>query len=242
MAMLDQQDKGSSLERLPRTFGYPRFAYGQAVSQLQQMQGREHFVQLNIDDKPVNQDDDLRSKDDRGTDPVLDSRDPPVMPHNTQGVSNLGTPDEALSAEERFARIFGYHATPSLSIEPTHTDINPCHPSPSESHFPQRQTRPRSCPPTRKFTEDFIEEGKLVGLPEPPLLRPASFWRNTWRSALHTPSFHLVRRSTFLAAGLAFDRPVCDLSAFAVESRITIGKTKGLGGSAAVPVGLDVLR
>lgn len=65
--MLDQQDKGSSLERLPPTFGYPRSAYGQAVSQ-QQMHGREHFVQLNIDDKPVNlnQDDDLRSSDDRG--------------------------------------------------------------------------------------------------------------------------------------------------------------------------------
>lgn len=94
---------------------------------------------------------------------------PPLISHNAQGVSNLDTPEETLSAEEQFARIFGYSATPSLSIEPTHTEINSCHPSRSESHFPQRQTRPRSCPPTRKFTEDFMEEGKLVDLPEPPL-------------------------------------------------------------------------
>ncbi|KAF9524205.1 hypothetical protein CPB83DRAFT_898068 [Crepidotus variabilis] len=65
--------------------------------------------------------------------------------------------------------------------------------------------------------------GELVR-PPPPLLRPTTFWRKTRRSgvtgASYSPSSHLIRRSTYIAAGLAFDSPVHDLSALCVESRV----------------------
>ncbi|KAG6916358.1 hypothetical protein DXG01_007194 [Tephrocybe rancida] len=64
--------------------------------------------------------------------------------------------------------------------------------------------------------------GELIR-PPPPLLRPTTFWRKTRRSGVsgpsYSPSSHLIRRSTFIAAGLAFDSPVHDLSALCVESR-----------------------
>jgi hypothetical protein len=57
-------------------------------------------------------------------------------------------------------------------------------------------------------------------------VRPKPFWRNTQRSAVtgtfYASSLHLIRRSTFVAAGLRFDKPVADLSALGVESRIGI--------------------
>ncbi|KAF7290689.1 hypothetical protein MIND_01309200 [Mycena indigotica] len=66
--------------------------------------------------------------------------------------------------------------------------------------------------------------GELVR-PPPPLLRPTTFWRRAHRSgvaaASYSPASHLIRRSTFIAAGLQFDAPVHDLSALGVESRIT---------------------
>ncbi|RDB22041.1 hypothetical protein Hypma_010851 [Hypsizygus marmoreus] len=65
--------------------------------------------------------------------------------------------------------------------------------------------------------------GELIR-PPPPLLRPTTFWRKTRRSgvtgASYSPSSHLIRRSTFIAAGLTFDAPVHDLSALCVESRV----------------------
>ncbi|KIL63061.1 hypothetical protein M378DRAFT_187149 [Amanita muscaria Koide BX008] len=62
-------------------------------------------------------------------------------------------------------------------------------------------------------------------LPPPPsLLRPTTFWRKTRRSgvtaASYSPSYHLIRRSTFVAAGLDFDTPSHDLRAYCVENRI----------------------
>ena len=57
-------------------------------------------------------------------------------------------------------------------------------------------------------------------------VRPKPFWRNTTRSAVtetsYASSLHIIRRSTFIAAGLRFDKPVADLSALGVESRIGI--------------------
>ncbi|KAJ7709202.1 hypothetical protein B0H14DRAFT_3023182, partial [Mycena olivaceomarginata] len=48
--------------------------------------------------------------------------------------------------------------------------------------------------------------GELVR-PPPPLLRPTTFWRKAHRSgvaaATYSPSAHLIRRSTYIAAGLA---------------------------------------
>lgn len=55
-------------------------------------------------------------------------------------------------------------------------------------------------------------------------VRPKTFWRHTTRSGVtsssYSPSSHLIRRSTFIAAGLDLDRPRADLSALGVESRI----------------------
>ncbi|GJE99676.1 hypothetical protein PsYK624_159470 [Phanerochaete sordida] len=61
-------------------------------------------------------------------------------------------------------------------------------------------------------------------IPPPPLFRPTTFWRNAKRSGVtgssYSPGTYVVRRSTFLAAGLSLDNPVSDLSAFGVESRV----------------------
>lgn len=55
-------------------------------------------------------------------------------------------------------------------------------------------------------------------------VRPTTFWRRTKRSgvagASYSPSSHLIRRSTFIAAGLSLDKPEADLSALGVESRV----------------------
>ncbi|KAJ3933827.1 MAG: hypothetical protein NXY57DRAFT_769304 [Lentinula lateritia] len=60
--------------------------------------------------------------------------------------------------------------------------------------------------------------------PPPPLHRPTTFWRRTPRSGVtasfYSPSSHLIRRSTFVAAGLPFESPMADISALGVESRI----------------------
>ncbi|KAJ3865319.1 hypothetical protein EV359DRAFT_63251 [Lentinula novae-zelandiae] len=64
--------------------------------------------------------------------------------------------------------------------------------------------------------------------PPPPLPyvldRPTTFWRRTPRSGVtassYSPSSHLIRRSTFVAAGLPFESPMADISALGVESRI----------------------
>ncbi|KAK7438579.1 hypothetical protein VKT23_017914 [Stygiomarasmius scandens] len=60
--------------------------------------------------------------------------------------------------------------------------------------------------------------------PPPPLHRPTTFWRHTPRSGVtsssFSPSTHVVRRSTFVAAGIPFEKPVYDMSALGVESRV----------------------
>ncbi|KAG8833804.1 hypothetical protein FRC17_010045 [Serendipita sp. 399] len=59
--------------------------------------------------------------------------------------------------------------------------------------------------------------------PPPPLLRPTTFWRNTPRSALaspaYSPSTHLIRRATFVAAGLEPSEPSGDIEALCIGSR-----------------------
>ncbi|ESK88627.1 hypothetical protein Moror_3081 [Moniliophthora roreri MCA 2997] len=66
--------------------------------------------------------------------------------------------------------------------------------------------------------------GGQLPKPPPPLHRPTTFWRRTPRSGVtsssYSPSSHLIRRSTFVAAGLPFDKPMADLSALGVESRV----------------------
>ncbi|PAV20907.1 hypothetical protein PNOK_0353400 [Pyrrhoderma noxium] len=84
--------------------------------------------------------------------------------------------------------------------------------------------RPFSYPSTPKLvTVSTTSQGNLPR-PPPPLFRPKTFWRHTRRSALtgpsYSPSSYLVRRSTFIAAGLSLDKPHADLSALGAELRI----------------------
>ncbi|KAK0214497.1 hypothetical protein IW262DRAFT_1466256 [Armillaria fumosa] len=77
---------------------------------------------------------------------------------------------------------------------------------------------------TRTWSFGYGHDKNELLKPPPPLHRPTTFWRHTSRSGVtsssYSPSTHLIRRSTFIAAGLKFDKPVCDLSALGVESRI----------------------
>ncbi|CAG7854524.1 SubName: Full=Uncharacterized protein {ECO:0000313/EMBL:CCA73236.1} [Serendipita indica DSM 11827] len=63
----------------------------------------------------------------------------------------------------------------------------------------------------------------LLPSPPPPLLRPKTFWRNTPRSALgspdYSPSTHLIRRSSFVVAGLEPSEPSGDIAALCIGSR-----------------------
>ncbi|PPQ72708.1 hypothetical protein CVT24_012919 [Panaeolus cyanescens] len=76
---------------------------------------------------------------------------------------------------------------------------------------------------TNPLPRTSMRGGELLK-PPPPLFRPTTFWRNHPRSgvasASYSPSSHLIRRATYLAAGLNFDAPVHDLSALCVESRV----------------------
>ena len=83
----------------------------------------------------------------------------------------------------------------------------------------------RPPPPLRKFTthrKHFPVNVSLICSCK--LVRPTTFWRKTRRSgvtgASYSPASHLIRRSTYIAAGLAFDAPIHDLSALCVESRV----------------------
>ena len=52
------------------------------------------------------------------------------------------------------------------------------------------------------------------------VVRPTTFWRNIPRSAVAAPDFSpVIRRSTFVAAGMQVDRPLSGLSALGVEAR-----------------------
>ncbi|KAF8123153.1 hypothetical protein EV363DRAFT_1357592 [Boletus edulis] len=78
--------------------------------------------------------------------------------------------------------------------------------------------------PRRVFSSSTPTDRCELSRPLPPLFRPTTFWRKTKRSgvagASYSPSSHLIRRSTFIAAGLSLDKPEADLSALGVESRV----------------------
>ncbi|KAF9219058.1 hypothetical protein BS17DRAFT_718703 [Gyrodon lividus] len=80
---------------------------------------------------------------------------------------------------------------------------------------------------SRRVFSSFAPTNKgELSRPPPPLFRPTTFWRKNKRSgvtgASYSPSSHLIRRSTFIAAGLSLDRPAADLSALCVESRVAL--------------------
>ncbi|KAF8497850.1 hypothetical protein F5888DRAFT_1827689 [Russula emetica] len=88
--------------------------------------------------------------------------------------------------------------------------------------FDRLSPRPKSPDPASGLRSPI----PIVVRPPTTLFRPKPFWRNTTRSAVtgtsYASSLHLIRRSTFIAAGLRFDKPIADLSALGVESRIGI--------------------
>jgi hypothetical protein len=85
-------------------------------------------------------------------------------------------------------------------------------------------TLPIADVPRRSFSSYTHTDNSQLSRPPPPLFRPTTFWRKTKRSgvagASYSPSSHLIRRSTFIAAGLSLDKPEADLSALGVESRV----------------------
>ncbi|KAF4565376.1 hypothetical protein EYR40_002627 [Pleurotus pulmonarius] len=134
--------------------------------------------------------------------PINTFKAPRPRPRHRPTRSRSAPPGFSISPEQPVADI-GQRALDDLSPPPLTAPFLP---------RPRRQstfTRPRA--------------GELVK-PPPPLLRPTTFWRKTRRSgvtgASYSPASHLVRRSTFIAAGLEFDAPGHDLSAFGVESRV----------------------
>ncbi|KAN0101306.1 hypothetical protein V8E55_001290 [Tylopilus felleus] len=94
-------------------------------------------------------------------------------------------------------------------------------PASSEDSF---NTPPIADVPRRVFSPSTPADRSELSRPPPPLFRPTTFWRRTKRSgvasASYSPSSHLIRRSTFIAAGLSLDKPEADLSALGVESRV----------------------
>lgn len=74
------------------------------------------------------------------------------------------------------------------------------------------------------------------------LVRPTTFWRKAHRSgvaaATYSPSSHLIRRSTYIAAGLPFESPMHDLSALCVESRLNGEEGVRRGGPRVVEIPL----
>lgn len=77
------------------------------------------------------------------------------------------------------------------------------------------QSSPKRPSPFRNNTlDDAILGVGLIQPPSPSLLRPKSFWKNHPRSALtslaYSPSSQVVRRSTFVAAGMNIDQGYFD--------------------------------
>ncbi|KAI6043552.1 hypothetical protein EDC04DRAFT_666124 [Pisolithus marmoratus] len=122
---------------------------------------------------------------------------------------------------------------------PEHTFRAPSAQSPSDStNLPPPRTFHdmgifTHVPPRRSFFSSSFSvktgvQNRSAELRKPPplLFRPTAFWKKTRRSgvtaAAYSPSSFVVRRSTFIAAGLSQDRPGFDSSALAVESRVRV--------------------
>ncbi|KAJ3523863.1 hypothetical protein NMY22_g11247 [Coprinellus aureogranulatus] len=100
--------------------------------------------------------------------------------------------------------------------------------------------RPR---PRRAITSFTAGSGGELVRPPPPLLRPTTFWRKTRKSGVSEPSYspstHLIRRSTYIAAGLSFDAPIHDLSAL---TSLTIMATSTPPAPVALPAPSSVYQ
>ena len=112
--------------------------------------------------------------------------------------------------------------------------------SPAELRAPRPPARSTSTPALRRRRTSRERDDGSCRLTSPPpglresrvsctcqflisgsvLVRPTTFWRNIPRSAVAAPDFSpVIRRSTFVAAGIQVDRPLSGLSALGVETR-----------------------
>jgi hypothetical protein len=153
---------------------------------------------------------------------MVDTDPPPLSPVRVRDKNLLSPPPNTFRSRG--------HRTRRLPSAPSEHSPESIH-SPGHSSLPESLPRPsrRSCtltvvpPPTTLCM--YLPMTRVCSTNSVPV-RPKPFWRNTCRSAVtgtfYASSLHLIRRSTFIAAGLRFDKPIADLSALGVESRIGI--------------------
>ncbi|KAK0452937.1 uncharacterized protein EV420DRAFT_1481931 [Desarmillaria tabescens] len=160
--------------------------------------------------------------------------DDSVMQHKTRVASPEPLPPRTTRyPSTRHRPMRSRSAPPFKTTFQLENDSSPNSPSSTDSTTPQftRHRTKRSMTTwntptsaTRTWSFGYGHNKNELLKPPPPLHRPTTFWRHTTRSGVtsssYSPSTHLIRRSTFIAAGLKFDKPVCDLSALGVESRI----------------------
>lgn len=143
---------------------------------------------------------------------MVDTDPPPLSPVRVRDKNLLSPPPHTFRSRPRSRR------PPSASPEPSLENTRSIR-SPDYSSFQPKS--PESVPRPSRRSSTLI-----VAPPPTTLFRPKPFWRNTCRSAVtgtfYASSLHPIRRSTFIAAGLRFDKPIADLSALGVESRIGI--------------------
>ncbi|KAH7100456.1 hypothetical protein BKA62DRAFT_706361 [Auriculariales sp. MPI-PUGE-AT-0066] len=159
---------------------------------------------------------DSREQRQRTSESDSDSLSPPPQLQRSRALSTPPPPPLDL----RFESDYSADSTTSTTTSPTGSLAgqmrNPA----------RRSTYNLNSQPLRK------PEGTVM-VPLPLMLRPRPIWRTTPRSALSSPAYapaaHLVRRSTFIAAGLDMKSPVADLSALAVETRaLMFGRDAGV--------------
>ncbi|KAH7886472.1 hypothetical protein F5I97DRAFT_1806994 [Phlebopus sp. FC_14] len=142
----------------------------------------------------------------------VDSGDVPPSPVDARTLNEalLSPPKNTFKAAR-----FPLQVPKRSASEPPHTSLTRT----SDASNPQKRTFTDRYSPSVASTH----RGELLR-PPPPLFRPTTFWRRTKRSGVtgpsYSPSSYLVRRSTFIAAGLSLDKPGGDLSALCVESRV----------------------
>ncbi|KAJ7689043.1 hypothetical protein B0H17DRAFT_1067566 [Mycena rosella] len=141
-----------------------------------------------------------RSRTETGRPRHRPTRSQSAPPTQTTFVNAPGPPSPSASVDD-----FGFHdVSPRIPIRRSRTSFTPGYSYVAEGGMTMRG-------------------GELIR-PPPPLLRPTTFWRRAHRSgvaaASYSPASHLIRRSTYIAAGLTFDTPMHDLSALCVESRL----------------------
>jgi len=159
---------------------------------------------------------------------TLETADPSTAPSSPVEVRSF---DEALlSPPKRTSRAHKTQSSVSSqrpqSTPPTKVSFAECVKPPPRrvSTFTSTSTHTRELKrPPPPLCESFICSRTSVLITA---VRPTTFWRKTKRSgvtgASYSPASHLVRRATFLAAGLSLDAPAADLSALGVESRVAV--------------------